>query len=186
MPGQFPISKFLADKLSAARGSTGDTLSPERPLEAQVANLDQLNLDFDQTTVASLKSPLLPDFIDPRTGLLSSGIEERNQSPLTTPLDAAVPERQTRRIFVCDTCGKSFNAQGNLNMHNRRHDKNHCCKQCDWRFSEARDLRRHVQSVHQQHWEHCSQCGKTLKKRGDNIRRHMMRHCPKRQQNLGN
>ncbi|KAI2633624.1 hypothetical protein GGS26DRAFT_597863 [Hypomontagnella submonticulosa] len=182
IPGQFPLSNFLADKLSTTRGGTENYLSPGRPAEAQVANLHQSHLDLDQSMVLDLNSSLLPNSVDPRTGLLSLPPKEQNRLAATAHSETISLGHQTQPRFVCGTCGKSFSAQSSLDIHSKRHKKNHCCQQCDWRFSEARDLRRHVQSVHQQQWERCSQCRKKLKKRGDNIRRHMMRYCKYKQQ----
>ncbi|KAI1465782.1 uncharacterized protein F4812DRAFT_111718 [Daldinia caldariorum] len=195
MPGQFPISNWLAidvnnDTRNETCGDAGYGCSPEQSLNAQLANFNQYDLglgpntesDFDPWSLkfdSNIGSDFDPSSLNfsPPTGQPPISIEEQSGLSTGARSEKGSNEHLTRPDFVCGICDVPFSSQGKLNTHNRRHDKRHRCNQCDWRFPEARDLRRHVQSVHQQEQEQCPQCGKTLKRRGDNLRRHMSRYC---------
>ncbi|KAI1077516.1 hypothetical protein F5B20DRAFT_264363 [Whalleya microplaca] len=69
--------------------------------------------------------------------------------------------------------------------HSRRHEKRQQCSECFKCFAERRDLRRHVEAMHEPQWVHCPRCGTKLKKRKDNLQRHAMKHCKRRQHHLG-
>ncbi|KAI1648027.1 uncharacterized protein F4817DRAFT_89889 [Daldinia loculata] len=183
MPGQFPISNWLAGRLNVTHGDDECSLSPGQPLEAQFADISQNELDFDPNMGSDLDLSSL-NFIDPSAGQPS--LLEEGQSGLSTGTrsEKGSAEHLTGPDFVCGTCDVSFPSQGKLNTHNRRHEKNHRCTQCEWSFSEARDLRRHVQSIHQQEWDQCSQCERKFKRRGDNLRRHMTQYCKYRNRDV--
>ncbi|KAI1381696.1 hypothetical protein F4677DRAFT_399400 [Hypoxylon crocopeplum] len=176
MPGQFPMSNWLADKLSTADSGVEQTLPTARSLELHVAQFDESHLDFIPNYNLDSDPSSLPDFVDPRTGLLSLLPEEQDTRTVDVPSEAS-SERPTQPELTCNSCGAFFSSQGKLNAHTRRHEKKHYCMQCDRRFSEARDLRRHVQSRHQQVSEPCPQCGKMLRRRAENLRRHMTQYC---------
>ncbi|KAI0843118.1 hypothetical protein F5Y06DRAFT_256948 [Hypoxylon sp. FL0890] len=185
MPGQFPVSSWLADKLNIPDGDTESILLPEAPVKPQITHFDHchLNSDWKVNLDSDLSSSL--NFIDPRQGCLSLPPKEPNTQLLGVHSEKVTPESTAQTQFMCSTCGMSFSSQGKLNGHNRRHEKKHNCTQCGRRFSEVRDLRRHVQSMHQQLWTKCPQCGKKLKRREDNLRRHMTQYCKRKQYNLG-
>ncbi|KAI1802365.1 hypothetical protein F4811DRAFT_573037 [Daldinia bambusicola] len=196
LPGHFPISNWLADRVNnndtrnETCGDTGYSCPPEQSVDTQLANINQDDLgfgpnmesDFDFSSF-NFDSNMGSDFdlsslnFSPLTGQPSSSAEEQSGLSTGARSEKGSNEHLTRPDFVCGICGVSLPTQGKLNTHNRRHEKKHCCNQCDWRFSEARDLRRHVQSMHQQEQEPCPQCGKKFKRRGDNLRRHMTRYC---------
>ncbi|OTA99543.1 hypothetical protein M426DRAFT_254547 [Hypoxylon sp. CI-4A] len=177
MFGQFPISNWLADRLDATREEAKSDLSPEGHLEPQVTNFGQY-LDRDQYTDLDsnpyLSSSTPSGDFDPCVGLSSLVREDENVQVVDLRSGQGSPDPPAQPGFACNACDASFTSQGRLNAHKRRHEKKHRCEQCDRRFSESRDLYRHIQSVHESLWEQCPQCEKKLKRRGDNIRRHMI------------
>ncbi|KAI0117159.1 hypothetical protein F4814DRAFT_448164 [Daldinia grandis] len=177
MPGQFPISNWLAGRLNVTHDDGEYSLTPEQPLEARFPDSSQNEPNLDPSMGSDLDLSSL-DFIDPCTRQPPLP-EEGEQSGLSngTRSEKGSAEHLTGPDFVCGTCDVSFPSLGKLNTHNRRHKRKHHCAQCEWSFSEARDLRRHVQSKHQQEWEQCSQCKRKFKRRGDNLRRHMTQYC---------
>ncbi|KAI8965822.1 hypothetical protein F5Y11DRAFT_311520 [Daldinia sp. FL1419] len=178
MPGQFPISNWLAEGFDITRGDGESSRINEQQLwEPQIPSLDfsQADLGFDPSISPDLDLSSLNVF-DPIAGQPSSLPEEQSGLSTGTLSEQGSAENLTGPDFVCAICGVSFSSQGKLNAHNRRHRKNHRCTECDWKFSEARDLRRHIQSKHRQESEKCPQCGDALKRR-DNLRRHMTRYC---------
>ncbi|OTA93539.1 hypothetical protein M434DRAFT_395581 [Hypoxylon sp. CO27-5] len=180
MPGQFPVSSWLADKLNIPAGNAESILPSDRPMEPQIPHFDHCHLNPDWNVNPNLGSSSSPNFIDPNPGYLSPAPEVPNTQALEVRSEKTTPESPTQTVVVCSTCDISFPSQGKLNAHNRRHDKKRHCTQCGRRFSEMRDLHRHIQSVHQQLWDRCPQCGKRLKRRADNLRRHMTKYCKRK------
>ncbi|KAI1660035.1 hypothetical protein F4813DRAFT_386906 [Daldinia decipiens] len=176
MPGQFPMSNWLVGRFNVTHGDDEYSLSPGQPLEAQFTDISQNGLGFGPNMGSDLDLSSL-NFIDPSAGQPSLLEEEQSGLSTGTRSEKGSAEHLTGPDFVCEICDVSFPSQGKLNTHNRRHERNHRCKQCDRRFSEARDLRRHEQSIHQQEWDQCPQCEKKFKRRGDNLRRHMTQYC---------
>lgn len=186
MPGQFPMSNWLSDQLNISHGDTEPIMTSDLPMEPQIAHFDHCHLNPDLKVSPDSGPSSSLNFNDPRLVWPSLVPEERNTQVLEVLSEKVTPESLTQTQFACGTCDISFSSQGKLNAHKRRHEKKHHCTQCGRRFSEARDLRRHAQSKHQQLWVQCPGCEKKLKKREDNVRRHMTQYCKRQQYNLGN
>ncbi|KAI0890403.1 uncharacterized protein GGS22DRAFT_13139 [Annulohypoxylon maeteangense] len=184
MSGQFPISNWLSDRLNNTRSDAGPISTPDQLGEPEVTRLDQHNPDSGLNIDRDLGLLSSPNFATPNSIFLSWLPEEQDIQVIDTSPGRISLENSMLSHLTCNTCGKSFSSQGRLNSHNHRHEKKHRCMQCDRRFSESRDLRRHIQSVHERIWDQCPQCGKRMKRRGDNLQRHMRRYCKNRRRNL--
>ncbi|KAI0011362.1 hypothetical protein F4779DRAFT_615602 [Xylariaceae sp. FL0662B] len=167
MPGQFPISSWLADKLNTARSGDDSYYPLNRYTEPQYSPFGNLNLSL----------PL--SFNDAGAGPAATAVEQQETLIPGIRMNNVTPAVSNQPEFKCDPCGLSFPSRGKLNQHNRRHEKRQRCPECAQRFTEPRDLRRHVEARHQaqQLSVQCPRCGKSLKKRKDNLQRHVTRYC---------
>ncbi|KAI1098495.1 hypothetical protein F4804DRAFT_324658 [Jackrogersella minutella] len=185
MPGQFPMSNWLTNKLNALHDDREPILSPGWRVEPEVTyNTEPYDLDLGWNIDLDSNLSSLPTAANASGGLPYLLPEEQNTQEIGEQPEKSSPERPVQPEFGCATCHLSFISQGKLNAHNRRHEKKHRCTLCDRRFSELRDLRRHNLSKHQQVWIHCPQCENWYKGREDNLRRHMTRYCKHRQHSL--
>ncbi|KAI6093614.1 hypothetical protein F4821DRAFT_274127 [Hypoxylon rubiginosum] len=179
IPGQFPISNWLVDKLNTTHSGVEYRLPLERPMEPQYAHLNQVNLDQDVILDLNLSS--LPTITGPHEILRPLAPWEQYASTIDMPLEGISPECLAQVELSCNNSGVPASSQDRSNEDKNGREKKHHCTQCDGRFSKAHDLQRHVQAKHQPSWEYCTQCGKKLKKRADNIQRHAKQYCKKRQ-----
>lgn len=153
LSSQFPLSSFLADKLNStasnpqSRGPLEPTSNSEKPRQLAVA----LSLAPPPTSEKKMSD---------------------NIQGVTDPLSS-----RSQVNFPCGTCGRCFESQVKLDIHARRHKKDHQCAECSQSFAEPRDLRRHIDARHKQLRTSCPHCGKNLKKRNDNLQRHINRYC---------
>lgn len=78
------------------------------------------------------------------------------------------------RAFCCVTCGKSFTARDQLDLHIRiTHEEDSRpweCKKCRIRFGRKSSLTRHEQTVHQQTRFECKFCKKSYSQKFDAVR----------------
>ncbi|KAI1461997.1 hypothetical protein F4805DRAFT_190302 [Annulohypoxylon moriforme] len=177
----FPFSSWLSDKLNRTDGDVEPIQPFEQLVEPGITCLDQNNLHSELNIDQNTEPPSLPNPTYPNSVFLSWPLEEQSTQMIDISLERASPEQLVRQHFTCNKCGESFPSQGRLSAHNRRHEKRHHCTYCERQFAESRDLRRHVQSVHEAHCIQCPQCGKELGSRGDNLQRHIRQYCKNKQ-----
>lgn len=182
MFGQFPIANWLVDKLDTTHSGEEYSL----PLEPQYAHFEQVDLGLDQNIILDLDPSSPPNTVDPRAGLLPLLSQEKDALANNMLLEKVSPGRSAEAELSYNNSGVPVSSQDQSNERHSRPKRKHHCTRCDGRFSRARDLHRHVQAKHQPSWEHCPQCGKKLKDRADNRRRHMMHYCKGRQYDLNN
>ncbi|KAI1209972.1 uncharacterized protein F4807DRAFT_80334 [Annulohypoxylon truncatum] len=165
MPGQFPMSNWLVDKVSDARNNAEPILPSTRLEDPESTRFEQyipdlgrsLNLDLD---------PLSSNTVNPSTGPINLQLEN-HVSDVVPRSERALPECPMQKELAHDTCDASVSSQGKSNR----------CTRCNKSFSGPKELRRHIETIHQQRQIQCPQCKKMFGKRSDNLRRHMVRYC---------
>ena len=89
----------------------------------------------------------------------------------------AIHERQI--MYECDSCGKTFNEEGNLRCHVKTvHEKNaeKCrCETCGKDYSDKGNLKKHIARVHQKFRYSCKTCGKSYSS-NHNLISHNLKH----------
>ncbi|KAK6948172.1 hypothetical protein Daesc_009936 [Daldinia eschscholtzii] len=116
MPGQFPISNWLAGRLNDTRdgthGDAGYGISTEQPLEAQLADINQYDLDFDPNMGSDFDLSSLN--FNPSTGQAPPSAEGHSGLSTGTRSEKGSAEHPTGPEFVCGICDASFPSQGKL------------------------------------------------------------------------
>ncbi|TPX35531.1 hypothetical protein SmJEL517_g02147 [Synchytrium microbalum] len=121
-----------------------------------------------------------------KPGVKSSSSSSNNSVPPTSEVDISGDGEATtgastplseRKCFKCPVanCDKSFTRQYNLKAHVRAHsgERPFACDHCHAAFPRSHDLRRHLQSRHEEARRHrCDHCGVTFA-RSDALRRHL-------------
>ncbi|XP_061409142.1 zinc finger Y-chromosomal protein-like [Lethenteron reissneri] len=83
---------------------------------------------------------------------------------------------------VCADCGRGFRHPSELRKHARTHtgERPHCCQYCDYRSSEAYNLKMHVRARHSRALAFpCGDCGASFTALGE-LRRHAAMHSAER------
>lgn len=174
MPGQFPMSNWLVNKLE---GTRDDVLEPillsDRLENPEHAIFQQCDVGPGQATGLGLVLPSSNNVIqDTWPRHLPLGDRMRNvQSQSERPL----PESPMQVEFACDNYGVPTSPQ----------DKPNHCAHCNKQLSGSKELRRHIQTVHQRQKVQCLQCDKWFVKRNDNLRRHMIQYCKSKPNSSG-
>ncbi|KAI1088433.1 hypothetical protein F5B19DRAFT_471300 [Rostrohypoxylon terebratum] len=165
MSDQFPMSNYLVDKLCAARGGAEFILPSER-----LENLEHLCVE--QYFMGPGRSMNLdPGLSSPKAVNLSIGplhLQSENHVPILQPQ----PERT-----LLGHLGREEQAHHDCDTPASSKDKTHWCTQCNKQLSGSKELRRHIQTVHQGLQVQCPQCKKWFRKREDNMRRHIRQYC---------
>ncbi|KAI1477653.1 hypothetical protein F4774DRAFT_411628 [Daldinia eschscholtzii] len=103
MPGQFPISNWLAGRLNDTRdgthGDAGYGISTEQPLEAQLADINQYDLDFDPNMGSDFDLSSLN--FNPSTGQAPPSAEGHSGLSTGTRSEKGSAEHPTGPEFVC-------------------------------------------------------------------------------------
>lgn len=112
----------------------------------------------------------------------STSLHESQFSSLAEYLDAVAEAIPKKGPFVCplNGCDKAFKRKDNLKCHLKVHNPNRerpfACSDCDETYLRRVDLKRHIETVHEQATRHpCSKCNRTFTRK-EGLYQHMRRH----------
>ncbi|KAI0894936.1 hypothetical protein F4806DRAFT_471169, partial [Annulohypoxylon nitens] len=157
--GQPSVSNWPVDELDVAYNDAEPILQLEQSANSEQDSIGQhnidlgwgINFDLDKSTFDTVIPSIEPPY--------EQDVQQHPESILPEPL----PQRELAH---------SINGGPVLSQDNPNH-----CTQCNKQLSGSKELRRHIQTVHEKQRTQCPQCQKWLMKRSDNLRRHMTRYC---------
>ena len=77
--------------------------------------------------------------------------------------------------LLCSKCGKQFHTRADLISHEKSHVTPSCCQYCEKTFSRPANLRRHIETVHENKRLICSACSATCRDQSK-LREHVLKH----------
>jgi len=167
----FPISNYLAARLSASANSHGGTSDDNNSPRSRAATVNtSAAADSTGGSMGLRQAP--SSGLAPRSapGASSDAQDSRrsSSSPQHNSEQAPNAARLVSRLRDSPTAERPAARGGRFSCPRRP---------CEKSFLTRRDLRRHNDTVHDQRYTVCPGCSKPIKQRSDNIKRHLERYC---------
>ncbi len=190
MTGTLNLYPFIdPELLDSAELSTPSLFSPKIPAETDL--IDALDLPVGTSASSSDNINDSWSFDEPTFDNSSFTTSKGSDFPLLVgnepdeaiklsnsthlPAQQIATRHSARPLLVARVPAESPSSRESKVVQGRKH---HCTDaSCNWTFISKRDRDRHINSVHNDLKEPCPRCGKLFKPRGDNLKRHMKKHC---------
>lgn len=171
---QFPISGYLAQRVKSSQSNPADFSLQLGPLD----NSRMAPFEYDAVDISRFQ--LDPTAVTDPSGVTCNDPTASGDQSYQQHNDSSRPSSFAtgcNQLMSSSDRGPPTKRGEDTSKKNKTESRKHQCSICKDCFPVPRELKRHIECVHQHNKISCPNCGRQFKNRPDNLTRHLKQYC---------